>query len=159
MPVTFKTSAIIAAAKEALAGHAKADKIYQADCDAYRRDKHQEQDRITNIRALRDELSAVLKAKRQPTRDDARRFARLAGVDYLSNLFTQGLSDIDVRNNVSKPAGWLNANTVASYQGLIKLLQAHTEDTITSNQLKLLGYDRLEPLFRLAALHSPVTDK
>lgn len=159
MPVTFKTEALISAAKEALAGHDRADKLYQAECDAYRRDKISDQDKLPQLRALRDELSAFLKTKRQPTRGDAQRFRRAAGEDYLSSLYTQGLSDIDVRNNVSKPAGWLNANTVASYQGLIKLLEAHTEDTITSNQLKLLGYDRLESLFRLAALHSTVVDQ
>jgi hypothetical protein len=158
MPVTFKTDALIAAAKEALSGHDKADKIYQAECDAYRADKIADQDKLPQLRELRDELSAFLKLKRQPTRDDARRFKAAAREDYLSHLFVQGLSDIDVRNNVSRPAGWLVSAKVASYQGLIKLLEAHTDDTITANQLKLLGYDNLEMLFRLAAMHSPITD-
>lgn len=158
MPVTFRTSALIEATKEALAGHATADAEYQKAIKQYRAEKLAEQDMIPRLRALRDELSAFLKTKRQPTSVDASRFKRAAGEDYLHNLYSGGISDHDIRSNVAKPIGWINQTTVASYQGLVKMLKAHTEDEITANQLKLFGYDRLEPLFRLAALHSPVTD-
>ncbi|AHJ88347.1 hypothetical protein CG91_gp047 [Mycobacterium phage 39HC] len=159
MPVTFKTSALITAATEALDGHRKADAQYQADCEAYRAEKLAEADMLPRLKALRDELSAFLKTKRQPTKADAARFKRAAGEDYIHSLYTGSVSDYDIRNNVPKPSGWLQPTTAASWEGLIKMLQAHTEDTITANQLKLFGYDRLEPLFRNAALHSPVTNQ
>jgi hypothetical protein len=159
MSITFQTSSLIAAAKEALEGHRKADALYQADAEAYRAEKLAEQDRLGQIKALRDELSALLKAKRQPTRADAQRFRKAAGEDYLSNLYSGGVSDRDIANNVQKPTGWLHPTKRASYEGLIKMLGAHTEPTITANQLKLFGYTDLELLFRLAALHSPVVDE
>lgn len=159
MPVTFKTTALIQAAKDALAGHAKADVQYQKALADYKAQKLAESDTIPRLRALRDELSAVLKSKRQPTRADAVRFRRAAGENYLEYLYSGEVSDTDIRSNVPKPSGWLNATEVGRYSGLIKMLQAHTEDTITANQLKLFGYVNLEPLFRLAAMNSPVVDK
>lgn len=159
MSVTFQISALITATKDALSVHAKADAEYQAACAAYRAERESDQDKLAQIRELRDELSAFLKTRRQPERADAQRFKKAAREDYLSNLYVTGFSDSDVRNNVSRPAGWLNANTAASWAGLIRMLEAHTEDTITANQLKLFGYDKLEPLFRSAALASKVTDR
>lgn len=160
MPVTFTTKALIDAATEAVSGHLKADEQYQRDAAEYRRKYAEEHDMLPQLKALRDELTAFLKLKRQPTADDARRFrAAVKDNDYIRNMYVGGLSDRDVSNNVAKPSGWLAPSTVASYQGLIKMLQAHTEDTITANQLKLFGYDRLEPLFRAAALYSPVVDQ
>ena len=69
-----------------------------------------------------------------------------------------GVGDSDVRNNVPRPQGWMPSGTLDSWHGLVKMLEAHTEETITANQLKLFGYDKLEPLFRQAALSSPVTN-
>ncbi|QPX62167.1 hypothetical protein PBI_INDLOVU_52 [Mycobacterium phage Indlovu] len=151
MSVNLDKTLLIQAAKDALAGHAEADRVYQADVAAYRARIAAEADKTPKLRALRDELSAVLKARRQPTEADARRFKDAAGTDYLSNLVAKEPSDYDVRNNVSRPAGWLSGAKVASYQGLIKMLEAHTEPTITANQLKLFGYTDLETLFRMAA--------
>lgn len=159
MPVTFRTDALIAAAKETLEGHRKADLQYQADLASYKAQKLAENDMLPRLKALRDELTAFLKTRKQPERADALRFKRAAGGDYLGSLYSGGVSDHDIRNNVPKPMGWLNQDQVGRYSGLIKMLQAHTEETITANQLKLFGYDRLEPLFRLAALASPVVDQ
>lgn len=158
MPVTFKTQGLIDAAQEALDGHVKADAVYQKLLDQYRADKAAERDMLPRMRALRDELSRLIKAGKQPTRADAQRFKRLAQEDYLSSFYVGELSDSTIRQNVNRPAGWLIEQQVASYQGLIKMLQAHTEETISANQLKLFGYTNLELLFRLAALSSPVTD-
>ena len=157
MPVTFSTKALITAATDAVKVDDAAEVQFQKAIVEYR--KEAESDRLNHVRALRDELSAFLKTKRQPTYADAQRFKKAAGTDYLSNLYTSGVSDSDVRNNVARPEGWLNANTLASYRGLIKMLEAHTEDTITANQLKLFGYNHLEPLFRQAALTSKVVDQ
>ena len=161
MPVTFNRTALIKAATDAVKVGDAAEVQFQKAIVEYRKDKEAENDMLPRLKALRDELTAFLKTKRQPTyADDAQRFKKAAGTDYLSNLYTSGVSDSDVRNNVASPEGWLNANTtLASYRGLIKMLEAHTEDTITANQLKLFGYNHLEPLFRQAALTSKVVDQ
>ncbi|QFP94672.1 hypothetical protein I5G59_gp52 [Mycobacterium phage LilMcDreamy] len=151
MSVNLDKTLLIAAAQEALDGHDKADVIYQRDVAAYRAERAKKNDRLPGMRALRDELSALIKAKRQPTEEDAKRFKSLAGCDYLSNFHVTEVTDYDVRNNVKKPPNWLPEGRRASYQGLIKMLNAHVEPTITANQLKLFGYTDLEALFRAAA--------
>lgn len=158
MSVTFKKTALIAATREALATADAAEREYQRRVESYRAEYASQRDVTAGIRALRDELSAFLKTRRQPTAEDAQRFHKAAGVDGLTALYTPEPNDYQIKQNVPAVAGRMAKDTQATYQGLIKMLQAHTEDTITANQLKLFGYDRLEPLFRLAAMHSPVTD-
>lgn len=148
--ITFDKAVLIGTAESALATHAKADAAYQAAKQAYR-DEHNPPSRRENIIALRDALSAFIKTKRAPTSQDAKDWRRLAGEDYLSNLYDREVSDNEVRNNVDRPAGWMPADRAASYRGLIAMLKAHVGDTITANQLKLFGYTNLEALFRTAA--------
>ena len=158
MPVTFKVDALIDAADAAVKSGTAAEATYQKAIAEYRKQKIAESDVIPNIRALRDELSAFLKTKRAPVYADAQRFKKAARSDYISHLYTSDVSDSDVRNNVPRPQGWMPSGTLDSYRGLIQMLKANTEPTITANQLKLFGYDKLEPLFRQAALNSPVTN-
>ena len=158
MPVTFKVDALIQAAKDAVTVGAKAQSDWEKAADAYRKAKIAESDCRADIIALRDELSAFIKTRKAPTYADAQRFKKVARHDYLSNMYTSEISDHDIRNNVPRPAGWYPSSTLDSWRGLVKMLEAHTEETITANQLKLFGYDKLEPLFRQAALSSPVTN-
>jgi hypothetical protein len=158
MSVNLDKTKLIDATKQALAGHDEADKVYQARVAEYLADRAAKNDKLPVLRALRDEFSAIIKARRQPTPADAARFKTLgAGHDYLSGLHVSEVSEYDIRNNVKKPAGWLTEQRRASYQGLIKMLDAHTEPTITANQLKLFGYTDLEALFRVAAIAGAVT--
>ena len=152
MSVTLDKNLLIDAVKQALAGHDEADKVYQARVAEYLADRAAKNDKLPVLRALRDEFSAIIKARRQPTPADAARFKTIAnGHDYLSGLHVSEVTEYDIRNNVKKPPNWLHENRRASYQGLIKMLEAHVEDTITANQLKLFGYSDLEALFRVAA--------
>lgn len=159
MPVTFDVNALISATESAVRAGDAAQRQYEKDAAEYRKRKAAENDVLPNIRALRDELSAFLKTRRVPLHADAQRFKKAARQDYLSSLYTSELSDHDVRNNVPKPKGWWPSSTLDSWRGLIMMLKAHTEPTITANQLKLFGYDKLEPLFRQAALDGKVTDE
>lgn len=152
MSITFNKSALIDAARLALKAHDAADVKFQEDAAKYRNGIVADQDKLPMLRALRDELTKFLKTGKQPTADDARRFRAVTGDhDYLRNMYVNVPDDRDVRNNVARPEGWLNPTRVASYRGLIAMLEANTEDTITANQLKLFGYSDLEALFRAAA--------
>lgn len=158
MPITFKKDALITAAKEAIATHERAVAEWEAAKTKYRADNASEKDLLPNIRALRDELTAFLKTKRQPTRDDARAFRKVAGFDYLHELYVPEVQDRDVDSNVPKPKGWLYRDRADSYRGLVKMLEANLEDTITAAQLKLFGYSDLETLFRRAAEIAPTSE-
>lgn len=158
MPVTFKVDALITAAKDAVTVGTKAQADWEKAAGEYRKAKIAESDARSNIVALRDELSAFIETRKTPTYADAQRFKKAARSDYLSLLYATEVSDPDVRNNVPRPSGWYPVATLDSWRGLVRMLEAHTEDTITANQLKLFGYDKLEPLFRQAAMISSVTD-
>lgn len=158
MPVTFNVETLITAATDAVSVGAKAESNYQKAVAEYRKRKEAESDVTGNIRALRDGLSAFLKTSKAATYADAQRFKKAARSDYISHLYTSDVSDSDVRNNVPRPQGWMPSGTLDSYRGLIQMLKAHTEPTITANQLKLFGYGKLKPLFRQAALVSTVTN-
>lgn len=151
MPITFKKDALIQAAQDAIATHDAAEAEWRASADKYRAEQIADKDLLPGIKALRNELSAFLRKGRQPTRDDARAFRAAAGHDYLHDLYVNNVSDSDVERNVPKPSGWLYRNKADSYRGLIRMLEANTEDTITAAQLKLFGYSDLEMLFRRAA--------
>ncbi|AKU45253.1 hypothetical protein GODINES_54 [Mycobacterium phage Godines] len=152
--ITFDKKALIKAANAALDVHDKANVEYRRRCAAYIAENTAPSKR-DNIVALRDALSAFIKTKRTPTLEDTKRFRAAAGSDYLSELRDREVSENEVRNNVPRPEGWLNATTVGSYRGLVAMLNAHTGDTVTANQLKLFGYTNLEGLFRAAATIAP----
>lgn len=148
--ITFSKVALIDAAEAALKAHAKADTEYQAAVAKYRRD-NSPPSQLPKVVALRDALSKFIKSGRTPTAADVKVFREAAGTSDIGNLYDRQVDDYQVRNNVSKPAGWLSNKRRTSWAGLIKMLQAHTGDTVTANQLKLFGYTHLEPLFRAAA--------
>lgn len=148
--ITFDKVALIDAAEAALKVHAAADREYQKAVAKYRRDTAPPSQR-DNIVALRDALSAFIKTKRTPTAADVKEFRAAAHTSDIGNLYDREVDDYQVRNNVSKPAGWLSNERRTSWAGLVAMLQAHTGDSVTANQLKLFGYTSLEPLFRAAA--------
>lgn len=151
MPITFKKDALITAAREAIAVHERAVTEWEAAKAQYREDNAPTDDVRERVVALRDELSRFLKTKRQPERADAVAFRKAAGADGLSGMYVTPVQERDVDNNVPKPSGFLYRNRADSYRGLIKMLEANLEDTITAAQLKLFGYNDLETLFRRAA--------
>lgn len=148
--ITFDKAALINAAEAALKAHERADGEYQKAVAKYRRD-NSPASKHANIVALRDALSAFIKTKRAPTAADVKVFREAAGTSDIGNLYDKPVDDYQVRNNVSKPTGWLSNERRTSWAGLITMLKAHTGDSVTANQLKLFGYSNLEPLFRAAA--------
>jgi len=159
MSITFDKAKLITTVKAAVKAADTADEKYQAELATYRAEREALlPDYLTRLRALRDELSKVIKRGKQPTQTDARAFRAAAGEDYLSHLYLTPVSDREARNNVSTPRGWINANRRESYRGLVAMLEANTEDTITANQLKLFGYTDMEALFRLAAHNGAVIE-
>lgn len=156
MPITFQKSALIAAAKEAIATHERAEAEWEEAKAKYREENAPTQDLLPQIKELRDALTTFLKAKRQPERDDALGWRKIIGNIGLSELYIVPVQERDVNQNVSTPKGYLYRDRADSYRGLIKMLEANLEDTITAAQLKLFGYGDLETLFRRAALTAPV---
>ncbi|QWY84397.1 hypothetical protein SEA_KNOCKER_55 [Mycobacterium phage Knocker] len=155
MPITFDKSTLIDAAKDAIRTHDAAAAQWEADKAAYIADHASDMDRRAELRALRDAITAFLKTNRQPTRDDANALRRTVSDDYIRNLYVPHVSEREVEQNVPKPKGWLYRDKADSYRGLIKMLEANTDSTITAAQLKLFGYSDLEMLFRRAALTAP----
>lgn len=148
MSITFDKAALINAAETALKGHDVADAKWQEDVAKFHEKWTRQYDRLPRVRALRDALTAHLKTGNQPTPEDTAHWREVAGTDYLSNLAPSRPTRSDMP---SKPVGWLGPETQDRYRGLIALLKAHVEPTVTANQLKLVGFDRLESLFRMAA--------
>ena len=151
MSVTFTTQSLITAAETAVKNHGIADRQYQADKAKFVKKYQAEHDVRPNLRRLRDELTAFLKTNKYPTKDDAARFRKAAGVNYIDHLYQRNQpSNSELRDNVSAPAGLLTDTRLANYRALIDLLKGHTGETITANQLKLVGFADIQGLFLAA---------
>lgn len=147
MSITFKTQSLITAAYQAL-------KNYERDRAAWERKKtkfvadHRAAwvgEKRPQVIALRDALTKALKANAVVEYDSI--------ADVASKIRSHGLSYICY----SPPSPYEIGQEIGSrpgiptgFQGLIELLKAHTGDTITANQLKLLGYTNLTGLFNAA---------
>lgn len=151
MSVTFNRAQLIKVAEQALAKHQKAAQLRAVDITKYRRAHATEHGPASRERALRlrDGLTKALKRIGPVTRKDVR---ALLGDHYrIDDLFYSEPSDYDVRNHVDRPDGLLTPAEATETGALLQVLKAATGDTVTANELKLLGLKNLQPIFTAAA--------
>lgn len=148
MSVTFNRKALISTAEQAIREHNKARAEYAQAVEAFKAKHAAKNINSAAIRKFRDFLTAGLKTGKPITRAEARGVAGHSSIEY---LFYSSPSDYDVKQQVSRPTGLLSPAQVTETQALIKVLQAATGDTVTANELKLLGLKNLGPVFAAAA--------
>lgn len=146
MSVMFKTQSLIEAAQSILDRKKAAGEEWEAMLAEYY-DEHYDtwfKNHTEGVRELRDYLTKCLKERKNP--DQATALGLMAQKDYL-RFYSKPSSP----NGLDTPAGLNPGHYVGSLPGLIRMLKAHTGDTITANELKLVGYDKLTHLFAAAA--------
>ncbi|CPU00360.1 Uncharacterised protein [Mycobacteroides abscessus] len=144
MSLVFTTKTLITAAEKAIKNHNTALARWEQDRDDYLR-AHQQawiKTSLPRVRELRTTLTEMLKPGKAITLKQIRDAAN-AGND-IEGLFYNPPSEARIKGEIgSKPS--LN---IDHYRGLIDLLKAHTGQTISASQLKMVGYDSLTELFR-----------
>jgi len=101
-----------------------------------------------NQRKLRDFLTKSLKSGGVVELADVRAIA--AGRE-LDRLFYSPPREYVIKENVTNPTGYLSPAECAETRALVKVLSAATGETISANELKLLGLKNLVPIFTAAA--------
>jgi len=144
MSLVFTKKSLINAAEKAIKNREGEINEWQKKIDTFRvehartwNDKNRER-----LVTLRNVLTRELKLTGPVTMAAINK--DVPNVGYLSDLFYFGPGDYELNQKAGhKP----NESVIATYQGLIELMQAHTGDTISANQLKVLGYTNLTALF------------
>lgn len=152
MSVTFHRAQLVKVATEAIAAHEKAKAEYADAIGAYKTRHaaaHHETHR-EGIKKLRDYLTQSLKRGGPIMRSDARQAVFGTSTD-LENLFYTGVDGYIVERNVTKPKGLLTPAELIETGALLKVLEAAQGDTVSANELKLLGLKNLGPVFIAAA--------
>ncbi|AXN53328.1 hypothetical protein PBI_THONKO_56 [Mycobacterium phage Thonko] len=150
MSVTFNRAQLIKVAEAALSAHDTAQAKYAEACEAYRADHAVEHFNHSEVAKLRDYLSKRLrKAGAAPV---SRAEVRSAlGVSDVENIFYQPVDDYVVKRNVEAPPKLLSPAEVTETRALLQVLKSATGDTVSANELKLLGLKNLAPVFTAAA--------
>ncbi|WP_457066747.1 hypothetical protein [Mycobacteroides abscessus] len=143
MSLVFTKKSLIAAAENAIKNHNAAVLRWERDREKYLAD-HQAawiETNLSKVKTLRTALTDLLKPGKIITLKQVRSIAN-SGND-IEYLFYTAPTDSKINSDV----GFKPTSNMA-HQGLVDLLKAHTGETITANQLKILGYDDLAGLFR-----------
>lgn len=149
MSVTFNRAQLIEVATAAIVAHDAAKADYTAAVDKFNADHLTEWKAKNNLRRLRDYLSAQIKKGSAPTIYEARQAVSDGG--DLEKLFYREPDTYQIRDGVQKPKGLLTPAEVVEIGALLKVLGAATGDTVSANELKLLGLKNLAPVFTAAA--------
>ncbi|QBI96414.1 hypothetical protein SEA_DONNY_56 [Mycobacterium phage Donny] len=153
MSVTFKTQSLIDAAESVIKLHDEAVAEWKRQTDAHQAN-HRDQwweDNRERVTALRNYLTRSLKNDTPPTNREANRIMNTSS-GYVQFFVPVG------EPNGDKPDGY-HVRNLGDLVGLVAMLKAHTGETISANELKLVGYDRLTQLFQLAAAAGGRVDK
>ena len=148
MSVTFNRLQLVKVAEAALTAHDKAQAEYTKACDQYRADHAAEWGGIERIRELRDALTARLKKPGPVSRAEVR---KLLAVSDIENVFYVPVDDYTVKRKVTAPAKYLSPSEVIETRALLQVLKSATGDTVSANELKLLGLKNLAAVFTAAA--------
>jgi hypothetical protein len=149
MSVTFNRAQLIEVATSAIAAHDAAKADYDKAVEKLKADHLAAWKSKDNLRRLRDYLSAQIKKNAAPSVYEARQAVSDGG--DLERLFYPGVTTYDIRDGVQKPKGLLTPAEVVEIGALLKVLGAATGDTVSVNELKLLGLKNLQPVFTAAA--------
>ncbi|AKF14718.1 hypothetical protein SEA_ALANGRANT_53 [Mycobacterium phage AlanGrant] len=149
MSVSFSRTALVKTAQAALTNHEKAQKDHARAIKDYQ-DNHRGEWSPQAMAQLRDWLSKQLRkaGNAAPTKFDAHKALGLSDVEY---VFYAPPADYDIRKAVTKPRGLLSAVQVTETRALLEVLKAATGDTVSANELKLLGLTKLGHVFQAAA--------
>ncbi|SKT21324.1 hypothetical protein [Mycobacteroides abscessus] len=147
MSLVFTKKSLITAAEKAIKNRQHEILAWQKRVDNVRAEhartwNEKGRDRIV---ALRNAITRELKSSGPVTIGAIRK--DLPNIHSLSDLFYCGPSDYELKEKVGRRP---DESDVEKYRGLIDLMKAHTGDTISANQLKLLGYTKLTELFNAA---------
>lgn len=152
MSITFNKAQLERVAKQAIVVHNKAQADYAAAVEAYKQKyaiEHAKEYR-ERIKSLRDFLSAAIRRGGVIYRNDVRK--AVGGINDIEYLFYRGDPEsYEISKNVTTPQGWLSPAQLIETRALIAVLSAASGDTITANELKLLGLKNLAPIFTAAA--------
>ena len=151
MAVTFNRAQLMRVAKSALAEDIKAQKVYREEVDKFLAQHARNNHRPDQLRKLRDYITAALKRGNPIIVRDIR---KALGVSDVENLFYAGPPSItgwEVTSAVVKPAALLGPNQRTEINAMLKVLEAATGETITANEMKLLGFKNLYPVFAAAS--------
>ncbi|UXE04427.1 hypothetical protein SEA_FUNSIZED_56 [Mycobacterium phage Funsized] len=109
------------------------------------------QDRRTpQIKALRDELTKALKRGGLITRVDLR---KAVGESDIENMFYAPPARYEIDASVPEPPLGKPEHlrgAIAEYRGLLKLLNAITDETVSTSGLKAMGFRDLQQTFMAA---------
>lgn len=149
MSISFSRPQLVRVAKAALAADTKARTEYLKACDAFR-DRHRRDNTNTDrLRRLRDHLTKGLKGNTALL--DRKATRKVFGVSDIEHLFYTGPDDYNVRQAVTAPKELLSAGERIEISALLKVLEAATGEEVTANELKLVGFKNLSPVFTAAA--------
>ena len=151
MSVTFNRAQLVKVANEAIAQHDKARAEYDRAVAKFKAAHVAENTAVTRERAksLRDGLTRLLKSSGPIWVSDVREL--VGGTHYITDRFYGGVGTGRIRDNVAVPEGLLTPAQVIETKALLKVLGAATGDTVSANELKLLGLKNLGPIFTAAA--------
>lgn len=152
MSVTFNRAQLIKVTTQALAAHEKAAGQRAKQVEEFKR-KHAKNATVptqTKARLLRDALTKAIKSPASPVRlDDLR---SVIGSSDLRDLFYREPDDYSIKRELEGvPTGLMSPAEVVESRALLKVLNAADGDTVSVNELKLLGLKNLGPVFTAAA--------
>lgn len=144
MSLVFTKKSLITAAEKAIKNRqheilAWQKRVNDVQAEHARAWNESNRDRLV---ALRNTITRELKTSGPITIDAVRK--DFPKVHYLSELFYCGPSDYELKDKVGRRP---DESDIEKYRGLIDLMKAHTGETISANQLKVLGYTKLTELF------------
>jgi hypothetical protein len=146
MSVTFNRAQLVKVAKSALAAHDKAQVAYVAEREEIKT-KHAAEWNRQRLVNFRDWLTKQIKSGapvQSPGHD-------VTGGGNLTSLFYSPPSDWQLDREHKKPQGLLTPAESTEIRALLKVLESATGDTVSVNELKLLGLKNLQPVFTAAA--------
>lgn len=153
MSISFSRTALLKAAKEALSQDDKAQVGHKKDCEKYLVTHAADSTARTREHAknLRDAINRELR-KAGPIRVRALRDSLGKGMNRdLRDVFYSPADDYEVRRNVIRPAQLLTQAQRVETKALIQVLETAKGETVTANELRLLGLKALGHVFQAAA--------
>lgn len=146
MSVTFNRAQLVKVAKSAIEAHDKARVAYLAERENLRAQHAAEWNRDLLVR-FRDWLTKQLKTSGPIESPD---YDVTGGVG-VRDLFYKPIRDYELDRQQVRPKGLLTPAEAVEIGALLKVLEAATGDTVSVNELKLLGLKNLQPVFTAAA--------
>ncbi|NOR03650.1 hypothetical protein HGK72_26730 [Mycolicibacterium fortuitum] len=146
MSVTFNRAQLVKVAKTALTAHDKAQVEYLAERENLQA-RHAADWNRQRLINFRDWLTKKLKTG-GPV--EAPGYDVTDGAN-LTGLFYSPMSDYQLDRGQKRPKGLLTAAEAIEIRALLKVLEAASGDTVSVNELKLLGLKNLQPVFTAAA--------